>query len=162
MEEKKSVGFLVVGGEANAGPPLGPALGPLGVNVMEIVKAINEATKEYSGMRVPVKVLVDVNTKKFSFEVGVPTTSALIVKEAGIQKGSRSPKADYKGNLSVKQLIKIAKARQQQSYGRNLKSVVKEIIGSCISMGIKIEDKDPRIIVEEITEGKWDNVLEDK
>ncbi|MHA2067153.1 MAG: 50S ribosomal protein L11, partial [Candidatus Thorarchaeota archaeon] len=88
MGEKKSVSVLVVGGEANAGPPLGPALGPLGVNVLAIVKAINEATKEYLGMRVPLKVNVDSETKQFELEIGIPTTSALIVKEAGTEKGS--------------------------------------------------------------------------
>jgi len=84
MVEEKTVMALVVGGEANAGPPLGPALGPLGVNVMAVVKQINESTSTFRGMRVPVKVILDTNTKEFKVEVGVPTTSALIVKETGI------------------------------------------------------------------------------
>ncbi|MFI5421598.1 MAG: 50S ribosomal protein L11, partial [Nitrososphaerales archaeon] len=62
MPDTKTVSALVVGGEANAGPPLGPALGPLGVNVMAIVKEINELTKDYAGMRVPVKVNVETDT----------------------------------------------------------------------------------------------------
>jgi large subunit ribosomal protein L11 len=69
MVEKKNVDLLVSGGQATAGPPLGPALGPLGVNVMMIVNRINELTKDYSGMRVPVKVTVDLDTKEFEVTV---------------------------------------------------------------------------------------------
>ncbi|MGQ9718784.1 MAG: 50S ribosomal protein L11 [Nitrososphaerales archaeon] len=160
MGEKKIIPALVVGGEATAGPPLGPALGPLGLNVMAIVNRINELTKEYSGMRVPVKIAVNMDTKEFEVEVGVPTTSALIVKEAGIQKGSGTPKASFAGNLSFQQLVRVAKAKGQQSYGKNLKSVVREVVGSCVSMGVSIENKDPREVQREVDEGKWDSLME--
>src|SRR5467141_949294 len=79
MVEKLQV--LVDGGKATPGPPLGPALGPLGVNIVESLKAINEKTKSFEGMKVPVTLLVDPKTKGFSIEVGTPPTSALIVKE---------------------------------------------------------------------------------
>jgi len=95
MGETKTVMALIVGGEANAGPPLGPALGPLGVNVMAVVKKINESTAIYKGMRVPVKITVDTESKSFDVEVGTPTTSALLVKEAGIGKGSGKPNAEF-------------------------------------------------------------------
>lgn len=157
MGDKKSVNALVVGGEANAGPPLGPALGPLGVNVMMIVKEINEKTKDYSGMRVPVKVTVDIDTKEFEVEVGVPTTSALIAKETGVEKGSGQPNTELVGNLGFEGLLKIASAKMEQSYGITLKSVVREVVGSCVSMGIKIEEKDPREFQKELGEGKWDD-----
>jgi len=161
LGEKKVVNALIVGGEATAGPPLGPALGPLGVNVVAVVNKINELTKEYSGMRVPVKIAVDIETKDFNVEVGTPTTSALIVKEAGIQKGSGTPKASFVGNLSFQQVLKIAKIKGQYSYGKNLKSVIREVVGSCVSMGVSIEGKDPRVIQREIYEGKWDKAIEE-
>jgi large subunit ribosomal protein L11 len=161
MGEKKSVSLLVVGGEVNAGPPLGPALGPLGVNVLSIVKAINDATKEYSGMRVPVKIDIDSETKNFELNIGIPTTSALIVKESGIDKGSSNPGKDFKGNLSMAQIIKIAMTKKQQSYAISIKSATKEILGSCISMGINIEGKDPRIMIKEIEDGKWNDLFID-
>ncbi|HDJ50955.1 MAG TPA: 50S ribosomal protein L11, partial [Thermoprotei archaeon] len=82
---KQVIEVLVEGGKATPGPPLGPALGPLGVNVAQVVKAINEATKEFEGMKVPVKVIVDVATRQFEIEVGLPPTSALILKELGIE-----------------------------------------------------------------------------
>ncbi len=156
MGEKKSINALVVGGEANAGPPLGPALGPFGMNVMMIVKDINEKTKDYLGMRVPVKITVDTGTKEFDVEVGVPTTSALIVKETGVEKGSGEPKTKLVGNLDFQQLLNIANSKMDQSYGKTLKAVVREIVGSCISMGIKIEEKDPREFQKELGEGKFD------
>ena len=161
MGEKKVVNALVVGGEATAGPPLGPTLGPLGVNVMAIVNKINEATKEYSGMRVPVKIAVDIETKDFDLEVGIPTTSALIVKEAGIQKGSGTPKASFAGNLSFQQVLKIAKIKGPQSYGKNLKSVINEVIGSCISMGVSIDGRNPKDVQKEVQEGKRDKAIEE-
>ncbi|MFL6525106.1 MAG: 50S ribosomal protein L11, partial [Nitrososphaera sp.] len=88
MGEKKSVSAIVSGGEANAVPPLGPAMGPMGVNVLQVVNTINEKTKDFPGMKVPVKVEVDTETKKFTVEVGIPPTAALVAKEAGITKGS--------------------------------------------------------------------------
>ena len=159
MGERKTVGALVVGGEATAGPPLGPALGPLGVNVMAIVKQINEVTKEYVGMRVPVRIHVDTETKQFEVEVGVPTTSALVVKEASIPKGSSNPKTTLQGNLTWDQLLRIAKAKLPQSYGSTLKAVAKEVLGSCVSIGIKVENQDPRDLLKEVDEGKWDSKL---
>ena len=156
MGEKKFVNALVVGGGADAGPPLGPALGPLGMNVMMIVKEINEKTKDYSGMRVPVKISVDTETKEFDVEVGIPTTSALIVKESGVEKGSGEPNTKLNGNLDFQQLLKIANSKRDQSYGKTLKAVVREVVGSCISMGMKIEEKDPREFQKELGEGKFD------
>lgn len=157
MGEKKTVNALVVGGEANAGPPLGPAIGPLGVNVMLIVKSINEKTNDYAGMRVPVKVIVDIETKDFVIEVGVPTASALIVKEAGAEKGSGASNTEMVGNLSIEGLLKIARAKRDQSYGKTLKAVAREIVGSCTSMGIKIEDMNPREFQKSLGEGKFDD-----
>lgn len=159
MADKTTVNALVVGGGANAGPPLGPALGPLGVNVMMIVNGINEKTKDYSGMRVPVKVIVDNETKEFDIEVGVPTTSALIAKETKIEKGSGTPNTEMVGNLNLDMVLKIARAKQGQSYGINLKSIIREVVGSCISMGIKVEDKDPRTFQKELGEGIWDDKI---
>ena len=162
MPEPKSVSALVVGGEANAGPPLGPALGPLGVNVMAIVKEINEQTKDYTGMRVPVKVNVDTDTKQFTIEVGIPSASALIVKESGAPKGSATPKTAIVGNLTVDNLVKIAGVKKPQSYGTSIKSVSKEVAGSCVSMGITIEGKSAKEFLAEVKEGKWDEALSEE
>ena len=162
MSEKKVVEALVGGGQATAGPPLGPALGPLGVNVLAIVNKINEITKSYAGMKVPVKITVDPETKEFEISVGIPTTSALIVSELGIEKGSGTPKTQKAGNLSLEQIIKIAGIKQPELLAKNLRMSVKEVLGSCVSVGVTVEGKDPRDVQKEIDEGKYDELLESK
>src|ERR687890_25603 len=122
MGDKKSISALVNGGEANAGPPLGPALGPIGVNVLQVVNAINEKTKDFPGMKVPVKVEVDSETKKFTVEVGIPPTAALVFKESGINKGSGTAGTDFVGNISMENIVKIARMKIDVSYAIDLKN----------------------------------------
>ncbi len=160
MGEKKTVEALVSGGQATAGPPLGPALGPLGVNVLVIVNKINEETKAYAGMKVPVTITVDSETKEFEVNVGIPTTSALIVKEAGLGKGSGKPNTEKVGNLSLAQAITIAEIKKPTLLAKSLKAAVKEVVGSCVSMGVTVDQKDPKDVLREIDEGTYDNILE--
>jgi large subunit ribosomal protein L11 len=159
MEQKKSISALVSGGEASAGPPLGPALGPMGINVLQVVNTINEKTKEFHGMKVPVRVEVDPDTKKFNVEVGVPPTTALIAKEANISKGSGTAGKEYVGNISMEAIVKIAKMKIDISYATSLKSSVKEIIGSCVSSGIKVENKPAKEIYPDVNAGKFDHLI---
>lgn len=161
MPEKKVIEALVEGGKATAGPPLGPALAPLGLNLMAVVNKINELTKDYSGMKVPVKIYVDVETKEFEVEVGIPTTSALIIKELGAEKGSGNPKTEKAGNLTIKQVVKIAKVKRQKSYARSLRGVVKEILGSCVSMGVTVEGKEAKEVIKEVNEGHYREIIGD-
>jgi len=162
VSEKKVVKALVSGGQATAGPPLGPALGPLGVNVLAIVNKINEITKHYAGMKVPVDISVDVETKEFEVTVGTPTTSALIVSELKVERGSKAPKTEKIGNLSMQQVVKIAKVKRSELLARNLKSAVKEILGSCISMGVTVEEKDPKEVLKEIDDGRHDALFNEE
>lgn len=159
MSEKKVVELLVSGGQATAGPPLGPALGPLGLNVLAVVNRINELTKDYAGMKVPVKVVVNPETKEFEVTVGTPTTSALIVSELKIEKGSGAPNTQKVGNLSMEQLIRIAKIKRPELFSKTLKSATKEILGTCVSMGVTVEGKDPREVMREIDEGKYEQIF---
>jgi len=152
----ETIEALVEGGKATAGPPLGPALGPLGINIMDVVNTINEKTKHFEGMKVPVKVIVDPKTKKFEIQVGTPPASALILKELNAEKGSGAPSTHKIGNLTIDQVIKIAKMKYEGLLGRDLKSKAKEIIGTCVSMGVRVEGKDPREVQKEIDEGKYD------
>ncbi|MEM1586826.1 MAG: 50S ribosomal protein L11 [Candidatus Bathyarchaeia archaeon] len=157
--EKKVAEFIVEGGKATAGPPIGPAIGPLGVNVVAVVNKINELTKEYAGMKVPVKVIIDPETKAFEVEVGIPTTAALILREINVAKGSSKPNVEKVGNLTMSQAIKIAKLKQSKLLAKNLKAAVKEIIGSCVTMGVTVEGKDPKIVLREIDEGKYGELI---
>ena len=159
MGEKKTISALVSGGEASAGPPLGPALGPMGVNVLQVVNTINEKTKDFPSMKVPVKVEVDSETKKFTVEVGIPPTAALVAKEAGITKGSGASGSNYVGDLSIASAVKIAKMKIEGSYAKDVKGAVKEVLGSCVSMGIKVEGKPAKEIYADISTGKHDDLL---
>ena len=159
MANKQTISSLVTGGEASAGPPLGPALGPMGVNILQIITAINEQTKEFKGMKIPVTVSVDADTKKWEIEVGIPSASALLLKEAGIQKGSGTSGTEWVGEVSADMIAKIAKVKLETSYASSLKSVAKQIVGTCVSLGIKVEGKTPKEFTAEINEGKWDSKL---
>jgi large subunit ribosomal protein L11 len=159
MGEMKVVEALVNGGQATAGPPLGPALGPLGVNVLAIVNKINEVTKDYSGMKVPVKISVNTDNKEFEVTVGTPTASALLVSELGVTKGSGTPNAEKIGDLSLEQVVKIAKMKSADVLAKDLKAAIKEVLGTGVSMGVTVEGKDPRAIQKEINEGKHDALL---
>jgi large subunit ribosomal protein L11 len=159
MSEKKVVELLVSGGQANAGPPLGPALGPLGVNIVAIVTKINELTKDYAGMRVPVKITVNTEDKTFDVTVGTPTASALIIAELKVEKGSGTPNTVKIGNLSMEQMVRIAKIKAPQLLATNIKDATKELLGTCVSLGVTAEGKDPREVQKEIDAGNYDSLF---
>src|SRR5437660_8783879 len=124
----QELSVLVAGAKAATGPPLGPALGPLGLNIVEIIKAINEKTKSFEGMKVPVTLLVDPKSKAFTIEVGTPPTSALIVKELKVEKGSGDPGKTRVGNLSLNQAIKVANMKADAMLAKTLKARVLEVV----------------------------------
>ncbi len=156
---KETVEVMVEGGRATAAPPLGPALGPMGVNIGQVVSSINEKTKAFAGMKVPVKVIIDKTTKKFDISVGTPPTSQLLKKEAGIEKGSSNPLEDKVADVLIEQTIKIAKMKESSLLGKTLKEKVKEIVGTCNSMGILVEGKPAAETIKDINEGKFDKEI---
>ncbi len=156
----ETIEVLVDGGKATPGPPLGPALGPTGINVVQVVSAINEKTKGFAGMKVPVKVIIDQKTKTFEIKVGTPPTSALLFKELGIEKGAGAPKAAKVGNISIEQAKKVAHMKQDSLTGADVKARVMEVIGTCASCGITVEGKEAKDVQAEIRAGKWDAQLQ--
>jgi len=151
---KEKIDVLIEGGKATAAPPLGPALGPMGVNIGEVVAEINAKTKEFAGMKVPVKVIIDKDTKAFDIKIGTPPASALIKKEAGIDKGAQNPATDKVADLKIEQIIKIAKMKSDSLLGKDSISKVKEIIGTCNSMGILVEGVHARDMLAKIDNGE--------
>ncbi len=152
---KQSIEQLVEGGKATAAPPLGPALGPLGVNIGQVISEINKKTAAFKGMQVPVKLTVDTDDKSFVVEVGTPPVSALIKKEANVEKGSGAPNVDKVADLKIEQIIKIAKMKADSLLGKDMFAKVKEVIGTCNSMGVLVEGKEPRAIIAEINGGAF-------
>lgn len=149
---------LVSGGKASAGPPLGPALGPLGVNVAEVVARINEQTKDLKGMQVPVKVRVR-SRNDFDIEVGTPPTSALILKEAGVEKGAGDK--SLVGDLSMDKVVKIAGIKRRGLLSRSLKNAVREVVGTCGTMGITVEGMPSKEAQKAILDGRYDEILKE-
>lgn len=156
---KESVDVLIEGGKATAAPPLGPALGPLGVNIGQVVADINKKTESFKGMQVPVKVTVDSETKAYDITVGTPPASALIKKEAGIAKGASNPLLEKVADLSIEQIIKISKMKEDNLLGANLKQKVKEIIGTCQAMGVLVEGMPAHDAVDAVNQGRFDEEI---
>lgn len=150
-----TVEALVDGGRASAGPPLGPALGPKGVNIGQIIAAINDKTKAFAGMKVPVKILI-ADDKSFEIKVGTPPISALIKGELGIASGSSNARTTKVGNLSLEQAKKLADMKKDDLLGADMKARVLEVAGNCVSVGVTIDGKNPKDFQKDIRAGLYD------
>lgn len=154
----EKIKLLVEGGKATPAPPLGPSLAAAKLNIGQVIAAINEKTKEFAGMQVPVTVSFDTKTKDFSISVGTPPVSALVKKELKLQVLAKTPwKEASPGNLTFEQILKIAKAKMDSLGTRSLKNAVKQIVASCVSFGVTVENKSPKEILKEIDSGKFDD-----
>lgn len=151
--------LLVEGGKAAASPAMAQQIGPLGIKIPDVLAKINEKTKEFKGMKVPVKLDVNEKTKEFTVEVGTPPASQLIFKELNIKKGSPKPDKIKVGNLAIEQVIKVAKMKKDSLFDKNLKKAVKTIAGSCNALGTLIENKTGGEICKDIDTGKFDNEI---
>lgn len=158
---KQTVDVLIEGGKATAAPPLGPALGPMKVNIGQVVASINEKTKDFKGMQVPVKVIVDDETKEFEITIGTPPASGLIKKELGIKKAAGNPLTEVVGNLTVEQLIKITNMKSDALLGKNLKLKAHEIAGTCNAMGVTVDGLKGIKFIAASKAGKYDSQLKD-
>ncbi|MFX1510572.1 MAG: 50S ribosomal protein L11 [Promethearchaeota archaeon] len=151
---------LVEGGKASAGPPIAPVLGPTGANLFQIVQEINKQTEDLKGLKVPVTIVVDDDTKEFEITIGLPPTSALIIKEVGVEKGTGLTGTEVTGDISLDQVLKVARAKDQDLLGSSLQNRVKSVLGTCVSMGVTIEGKDGREVQKEIDAGLYAEKLQ--
>mgnify|MGYP003503488616 FL=1 len=139
---KKVIGFIklqVGAGKANPSPPIGPALGQRGLNIMEFCKAFNAKTQSMEpGLPIPV-VITAFSDKSFTFVMKTPPASILLKKAAGIKSGSSRPNADKVGKISRAQIEEIAKAKEPDLTGADLDAMVRTIAGSARSMGLEVE-----------------------
>ena len=110
-------------------------------------------------MRVPVKIIVETEDKSFEVNVGTPTASALIVAELKVEKGSGTPNTVKVGNLSMEQMVRIAKIKQSQLLSPTLKKATKEMLGTCVSLGVTVEGKDPREVQKDIDAGTYESLF---
>jgi len=149
--------LLVEGGNMKPGPTLAQKIGPLGLNMGKIISDINTATKHFEGTKVPVSLDVDTKTKSFKVEVSAPPTSGLLKKELGAEKGTGDTKKVKVGNASIEQIIEIAKTKT--ALEKTLKSAVKTTLGSCVSLGILVESKNPKDVIKEVDNGIYDKEI---
>ena len=141
------------------GPALSQKLGPLGINMGQVIQKVNDATKNFKGMKVPVEIDVNPITKNVEIKVFSPPTSELLKKEISVEKGSGAQDKIKVGNLSIEQVIHVAQTKQGNMLSRDLKAAVKNVVGTCVSLGILIENKHPNEIQKEIEDGKYDEEI---
>ena len=159
---------LIEGGKATPTPAIAQQLAPLKLNIGQVISAVNEKTKEFNGMQVPVTIKVDPSTKEFEISIGTPSLAALIRKELNVKKLSKAPfrvfekegvTEEFKESLNFDKVVKIAKMKLDDLKTDDLKKAVKQVVASCVSSGVFIEEKNPKEILKEINEGKWDDKL---
>lgn len=127
----------IKGGQANPAPPVGPALGQRGINIMEFCKAFNDKTKEFMGQPVPVVITI-YKDKKFDFIIKTPPASYLIKEALKLKLGSKEPGRVSAGTITKAQLEKIAEAKMKDLNAFNMEQAIKIIAGSARSMGIQV------------------------
>ena len=154
--------LLIDGGEMQPGPAISQKLGPLGINIGSVIQKVNDATKNFKGMKVPVEVDINVSTKEIEVKVFSPPIAELIKKELGVEKGSGLQKKVKVANASIEQIISVSKTKLPNLLSKDLKAAVKSVLGSCITLGILVENKHPRDVIREIEEGKYDREISEE
>lgn len=154
--------LIVEGGKASPTPQVAQTLGPMKINISEVMTKINEATKNFKGVKVPVNLIINDKTKEYLIIVGSPPTSELIKKELGLEKGSGAPNKNKVGNIAIEQLIKIAKMKMASTLEKNLKNAVKTVAGSCGSLGVLCEGKESHEFNVDLDGGAYDKQLADE
>ncbi len=141
MAKKVSViiKLQIPGGQANPAPPVGPALGQHGVNIMEFCKAFNAKTKDANGMIIPVVITV-YSDRSFTFITKTPPVSVLILKELGLEKGSGVPNKDKVGTLNKVQVKKIAETKMPDLNAASIEAAMRIVAGTARSMGVNVAD----------------------
>jgi len=154
--------MIVDGGSMKPGPAVAQQLGPMGVNLGKVIEDVNKATSGFKGLKVPVELDVDPKTKEYKIEVLSPPMSELIKKELKLEKASGEAGKNYAGNISIEQLIGVAKTKQPGLLAKDLRAAVKLAVGSCVSLGILIDNKNAKEIMNEIVEEKYDKEINEE
>jgi len=156
------VKLIVEGGKMAPGPAVSQQLGPMGINLGKVIADVNEATKGFAGMKVPVELDVDPKTKTYKIKVSSPPVAELIKKEIAAEKGSGEPKKFKVGNIPFERVVSIAKTKMPNLLARDLKKSVKLIVGTCVSLGVLIDSKEAKDIEKEIDSGVYDNEIKNE
>ncbi|MDO8628594.1 MAG: 50S ribosomal protein L11 [Nanoarchaeota archaeon] len=159
MVKLETIEMIIDGGKAAPNAAIAQKLGPMKIPIPKVMEEINKKTSEFKGMKIPVKLHVNPETKEFTIDVGSPSVTELIKKEINLEKGSGTPNKVKAANIPIEQVIKIAKMKHDALLSRDLKTSVKQIVGSCGSLGILIESKESHDINEAISKGTYDSLI---
>ncbi len=152
----ETIEVLVDGGKATPGQPLGPALGPTGINVVQVVQKINEKTKAFAGMKVPVKIIID-GQQDLRDQGRYPSNIRAPVQGDWAWRRDRARRTRPRSATSPwSRRSRYREMKKDSLMGKDQKHRAKEVIGTCVSCGITVEGKEPKDILREIDEGKWD------
>lgn len=153
------VKLIVEGGSMKPGPAVAQQLGPMGINMGKVITDVNEATKGYKGIKVPVELDVNAKTKTYTIAVFSPPVAEMIKKELGIEKGSGLAGKSYVGNIAFERVLSVAKSKQADLLSRDLKAAVKLVVGTCYALGVLIDSKTPKEITGMINSGEFDSAI---
>lgn len=153
------VKLIIEGGDMKPNATIAQKIGPLGINIGKVISDVNKSTSGFKGMKVPVELDINPKTKDFTVHVSSPPTAELLKKELSIELGSGQAKKTKIGNLAIEQIINIAKTKSSNMTAASLKAAVKSVIGSCVSLGILVENKEAKEISGEISAGAYDHEI---
>ncbi|MBM3232694.1 50S ribosomal protein L11 [Candidatus Pacearchaeota archaeon] len=153
------VKLIVDGGDMKPGPAVAQQIGPLGINMGKVIADVNAATSGFKGTKVPVEVDVDPKTKNYKIKVFSPPTAELIKKELGLDKGSGAAGAYKVGNIAFERIVDIAKTKQSGLLAKDLRNAIKLIVGTCVSLGVLIDNKPAKDIEKDIDSGVYDKEI---
>ncbi len=147
--------LLVNAGDIKPGPALSQKLGPAGINIGKVIQEVNSATSSFKGIKVPIELDIDNKTKEFKVRVFTPPASELLKKELEAEKGSSQPDKIKIGNLAIEQIVSVAKTKMPGMLTSDFKLAVKSVLGNCVSLGILVENKSIKEVLEEIENGVY-------
>ncbi|MEK6928212.1 MAG: 50S ribosomal protein L11 [Nanoarchaeota archaeon] len=149
------VKLIVEGGAMKPGPAVSQQLGPMGINLGKVISDVNTATNGFAGMNVPVEIDVDPKTKNYVIKVFSPSMASLIKKDLGLESGSGASGTTKAGNIAFERLVHIAKTKMPSLLAKDLKAAIKMAVGSCVSLGILIDNKEAKDIEKDIDSGVY-------
>lgn len=150
---------MVEGGKASTSPAMAQTLGPLKMDMQGILKDINDKTETYKGLKVPVELNVNEKDKTYEITVKSPPAAELIKSELKIQKGSGEPEKKKVGNISIEQLLKVAKMKSESLFTTDIKAAIKAVAGTCNSLGVLVEGVTSSVFNGLLEEGKFDDII---
>jgi large subunit ribosomal protein L11 len=156
------VKLIVEGGAMKPGPAIAQQLGPLGINIGKVISDVNTATLGFKGMNVPVELDVNTKTKNYDIKVFSPSVAELIKKELGLDKGSGSALTTKVGNISFERIVSIAKTKLPGLLAKDLRAGIKLVVGTCVSLGILIDNKEAKDIEKDIDSGVYDKEIKNE